>query len=71
MVEREAANIIALTQTESAIKGGINTPLVGDNIGDFAGITPQRQVGGDALDARSMSFSGGANAESCLGHTTQ
>lgn len=50
MVEREAANIIALTQTESAIKGGLNTPLVGNNIGDFTGVTPQRQVKSDVLN---------------------
>ena len=43
-VHQEAANILALTQTESAIKGGMNMPIVGDTMGDFSGITPQRAV---------------------------
>ncbi len=37
----EAQNLVALTQAETPLKGGENTPL---HPSDFSGITPKRQV---------------------------
>jgi hypothetical protein len=40
---QEAQNIMALQNTDTPLKGGVNTPLHNDG-GDFSGITPQREV---------------------------
>ena len=39
----EAQNIMALQNTDTPLKGGINTPLHNEG-GDFSGVTPQREV---------------------------
>ena len=38
---QEAQNIMALQNTDTPLKGGINTPLHNEG-GDFSGVTPQR-----------------------------
>lgn len=38
---QEAQNLMALTNTDTPLKGGLNTPL---HQSDFAGVTPQRQT---------------------------
>jgi len=53
-IQRQAQNILALNETDSALKGGVNTFLEtgqtmeidehGENIGDFTGVTPARQA---------------------------
>ena len=55
-IQRQAQNILALNETDSALKGGVNTYLEtgaeaadvemtgGENIGDFTGVTPSRQL---------------------------
>lgn len=40
---QEAQNIMALQNTDTPLKGGLNTPLHNDG-GDFSGITPARQT---------------------------
>ena len=40
---QEAQNIMALQNTDTPLKGGINTPLHNEG-GDFSGVTPQREV---------------------------
>lgn len=40
---QEAQNIMALQNTDTPLKGGLNTPLHNDG-GDFSGSTPQRDV---------------------------
>lgn len=40
---QEAQNIMALQNTDTPLKGGLNTPLHNDG-GDFSGATPQREV---------------------------
>ncbi|KAL0169552.1 hypothetical protein M9458_034148, partial [Cirrhinus mrigala] len=37
----EAQNLMALTNVDTPLKGGLNTPL---HESDFSGVTPQRQV---------------------------
>jgi len=39
--EQEAQNIMALSNVDTPLKGGLNTPL---HESDFTGITPRRQV---------------------------
>lgn len=38
---QEAQNLMALTNVDTPLKGGLNTPL---HESDFSGVTPQRQV---------------------------
>lgn len=38
---QEAQNIMALTNVDTPLKGGLNTPL---HQSDFSGITPKHQV---------------------------
>lgn len=38
---KEAQNLMALTNVDTPLKGGLNTPL---HESDFSGVTPQRQV---------------------------
>lgn len=40
-VPQEAQNLMALTNVDTPLKGGLNTPL---HESDFSGVTPQRQV---------------------------
>ena len=40
---QEAQNIMALQNTDTPLKGGLNTPLHNDG-GDFSGVTPARQA---------------------------
>ncbi len=40
---QEAQNIMALQNTDTPLKGGLNTPLHNEG-GDFSGVTPQRDV---------------------------
>eukprot|EP00088_Acartia_fossae_P033594 TRINITY_DN3439_c0_g1_i1.p1 TRINITY_DN3439_c0_g1~~TRINITY_DN3439_c0_g1_i1.p1 ORF type:complete len:812 (+),score=302.93 TRINITY_DN3439_c0_g1_i1:50-2485(+) len=40
---QEAQNIMALQNTDTPLKGGMNTPLHNDG-GDFSGVTPQRDA---------------------------
>ena len=39
--KKEAQNIMALSNVDTPLKGGLNTPL---HQSDFSGVTPQRQV---------------------------
>lgn len=39
--QQEAQNLMALTNVDTPLKGGLNTPL---HESDFSGVTPQRQV---------------------------
>lgn len=38
---QEAQNLMALTNVDTPLKGGLNTPL---HESDFSGVTPQRQL---------------------------
>lgn len=40
-VIQEAQNLMALTNVDTPLKGGLNTPL---HESDFSGVTPQKQV---------------------------
>lgn len=40
-VTQEAQNLMALTNVDTPLKGGLNTPL---HESDFSGVTPQKQV---------------------------
>jgi len=40
---QEAQNIMALQNTDTPLKGGLNTPLQNEG-GDFSGVTPQREA---------------------------
>lgn len=40
MYLQEAQNLMALTNIDTPLKGGLNTPL---HESDFSGVTPQRQ----------------------------
>lgn len=41
MLVQEAQNIMALTNVDTPLKGGLNTPL---HDSDFSGVTPHRQL---------------------------
>ena len=49
----EAQNIMALQNTETPLKGGLNTPLVNEG-GDFSGMTPRVEAVAEIITDKSV-----------------
>ena len=62
---QEAQNIMALSNTDTPLKGGLNTPL---HESDFSGITPRRPVSQTPNTVLSTPFRTGAATPSNEGH---